>query len=467
MRPVFVCSGNCNIVPKGYFIKFRAVVEKDKAIMFASDLARVTRAISKCLALAVFLVIAALFAAAPGVAQDGDTTATQPESVNPLEARPSTGGAQTLEDILRRQRGEPVDDTFRRNQTGAAANADALSSQLGTRGVASDSDVLRQLRYGTGDITVSTGKPVDKILIQDGGMRWLEWRNGPLATYGAYALGGMLALLALFYLLRGRIKVEHGLSGVLIQRFSGIERFGHWLLAISFVLLALTGLWLLFGRTVLIEWVGADLYSQVAFAGKWVHNNVAWAFIAGLILIFFQWVFQNIPNRHDLIWLLKGGGIFVKGVHPPSKKFNAGQKIIFWSVIVLGVSVSASGISLLFPFEFPMFAATFAKINELAPLIGQETNLPTELQLHQEMQYAQLWHTIVAFAMMVIILAHIYIGSVGMQGAFAAMGSGKVDKNWAREHHNLWVDKIEAEEAKKSQMTGETDDSGKSAQPAE
>ncbi len=435
--------------------------------MFASDLARVTRAISTSLALAVFLVIAALFAAAPGVAQDGDTTVAQPESVNPLEARPSTGGAQTLEDILRRQRGEPVDDTFRRNQTGGVADPDALSSQLGIRGAASDSDIFRQLRYGTGDIKVSTGKPVDKILIQDGGMRWIEWRKGPVATYGLYALGGMLVLLALFYLIRGRIKVEHGLSGILIQRFSGIERFGHWLLAISFVLLALTGLWLLFGRTVLIEWVGADLYAQVASAGKWVHNNVAWAFIAGLILIFFQWVLQNIPNRYDLVWLLKGGGIFVKGVHPPSKKFNAGQKIIFWSVILLGASVSMTGISLLFPFEFSMFGPTFAKINELAPLIGQETNLPTELQLHQEMQYAQLWHTIVAFGMMVIILAHIYIGSIGMQGAFSAMGSGKVDKNWAMEHHDLWVAKVEAEEAKKARSAKKTDDADQSAQPAE
>lgn len=435
--------------------------------MFASGLARVTWTISKNMALAALLVIGTLVAVGTGLAQDGGTTTAPSENVNPQEARPSTGGAQTLEDILRRQRGEPVDDAFRRAQTGAEANADAISSQLGVRGAASDSDIFRQLRFGVGDISVSTGKQVDRILIQDGGMRWLEWREGPLATYGAYALGGTLALLALFYLLRGRIKIEHGVSGVLMQRFSAIERFGHWLLAISFILLALTGLWLLFGRTVLIDWVGAELYAQVASAGKWIHNNVAWAFIAGLILIFFQWVFQNIPNRHDLVWLLKGGGIFVKGVHPPSKKFNAGQKIIFWSVILLGGSVSATGISLLFPFEFPMFAATFAKINELAPLIGQETNLPTELQLHEEMQFAQLWHTVAAFAMIVITLAHIYIGSVGMQGAFAAMGSGKVDKNWAKEHHNLWVEKVEADEAKKAPKPGKNDHSGKSAQPAE
>lgn len=402
------------------------------------------------LMLGVLVFFSAALIGSAANAQDSGAAAPDQSAVSPQDARPTTGGGQTLDDILRRQRGEPVDDAFRRAQTGAEANADAIRSQLGTRGGASDADIYRQLRFGTGNVNVSTGKQVDAILIQDGGMRWLEWREGPLAKYGSYALGITIALLALFYLLRGRIKVEHGLSGVLMQRFSGIERFGHWLLAISFILLALTGLWTLFGRLYLMDIVGKEMFSTITIAGKWIHNNVAWAFMAALIIVFVQWVFQNIPNRHDLVWLMKGGGIFVKGVHPPSKKFNAGQKIIFWSVIILGVSLSASGLSLLFPFEFPMFAKTFAIINEWAPMIGQQTNLPTELQPHQEMQYAQLWHSIIAFAMIVIILAHIYIGSVGMQGAFAAMGSGKVDKNWAKEHHDLWVAKVEAEERSKA-----------------
>ncbi len=421
--------------------------------MFASVLAPLKMSFLKRLAVVSLIIIGTAFLNTPMMAQTSGSAVRPPESVDPQAARPGTGGAQTLEDILRRQRGLPVDDAFRRAQIGAQANADAITSPLGTRGAASDSDIFRQLRFGVGDVNVSTGRPVDAILIQDGGMRWLEWRKGPVARYGAYALGGTLVLLAVFYLIRGRIKVEHGLSGILIHRFSAIERFGHWLLAVSFILLALTGLWLLFGRTVLIEWFGIELYAQISSAGKWLHNNVAWAFMAGLVLVFFQWVLQNLPNRHDLIWLLKGGGIFMKGVHPPSKKFNAGQKIIFWSVILLGVSLSVSGISLLFPFEFPLFAGTFAWLNEMGLLVGQNFNLPTELQPHQEMQYAQLWHTIVAFIMTVIIFAHIYIGSVGMQGAFTAMGSGKVDKNWAREHHDLWVAKIEAEQAHKLRET--------------
>jgi formate dehydrogenase subunit gamma len=160
-----------------------------------------------------------------------------------------------------------------------------------------------------------------------------------------------------------------------------------------------------------------------------------------------MWVMRNIPNRHDLVWLAKGGGLFTKGVHPPSKKFNAGQKIIFWSVILLGVSVSASGLSLLFPFEMPLFAKTFEILNGLGAAAVWGEPLPTVLTPHQEMMFAQLWHSIVAFLMMAIIIAHIYLGSIGMEGAFDAMGTGQVDHNWAMEHHSLWVKEVEGEAA--------------------
>jgi len=140
-----------------------------------------------------------------------------------------------------------------------------------------------------------------------------------------------------------------------------------------------------------------------------------------------------------------------KGVHPPAKKFNFGQKMIFWSTIVLGASISVSGISLLFPFEFPMFAATFEVLNATGlPHVFGFGTLPVELAPHEEMQFTQLWHAIVAFLMMAIILAHIYIGSVGMEGAYDAMGSGKVELQWAREHHGLWVKDVEAADAAKN-----------------
>ncbi|MBG6210276.1 formate dehydrogenase subunit gamma [Labrenzia sp. EL_126] len=388
----------------------------------------------KRLALAVVLLFAFLV---QGIAQD------QTQGQQPVD-RSATGGAQTLEDIMKRQRGEKVDTGFRRNETGDPSSAAGISSQLGTLGGASDPELWRALRYGSADITVSSGGKEATVLMQDGGMRWLAWRKGPLAIYGAYLLAGTLAFLVLFFLLRGRIRIDGEKTGHTITRFKAIERFGHWLLAGSFILLAITGLITLFGRFAIIPLIGKDAFGPVAFASKWVHNNVSWAFMLGLVMVFVMWVAHNIPNKTDLKWIAVGGGLLKKGVHPPARKFNFGQKLVFWGVIVLGVSISASGISLLFPFEFPMFAVTFEKLNALGlPQLVGLGPLPTELAPHEEMQYAQLWHSIVAFLMIAMILAHIYIGSVGMEGAYDAMGSGEVELQWAREHHGLWVKEVE------------------------
>ncbi|MDJ0827368.1 MAG: formate dehydrogenase subunit gamma [Rhodobacter sp.] len=359
--------------------------------------------------------------------------------------RAATGGAQTLEDILRRQQGLNVDDQFRRDATGAPTGAPS-TDQLGTLGGASDPELWRALRFGTADVTASNSSPGATLLMQDSGTAWLEFREGPLRTWGGYALLGMIGLLVLFRLLRGKIMIEAGPAGTKIERFNALERFAHWLLAGSFILLGITGLIVLFGRNGLMDWIGKEAYSTLAEISKWVHNNVSWAFMLALVLVFFLWVLRNIPHTRDLVWLMKGGGLFSKHSHPPAGKFNAGQKLIFWSVIVLGASVSASGLALLFPFELPMFGKTFVALNQIgAPgWIGMDP-LPEQLTPHAEMQLASAWHGIVAFAMIVIIIAHIYIGSVGMEGAFDAMGDGQVDLNWAKEHHSLWVEEVQAE----------------------
>ena len=374
----------------------------------------------------------------------------------PAVDRSATGGAQTLSDIMARQKGEAVQDDFRRNATGDPSIAADLQQQLGTLGGVSDPELWRALRYGTANISVSAGGEVATVLVQDGGMRWLLMRNGPVAEYTAYGLGGILALLVLFYLLRGKILIDGEKTGRTVTRFKAVERFAHWVLAGSFILLGLTGLYSLFGRMVLIPLFGKETFASIALVSKWVHNNVSWAFMIALVVIFFMWVANNLPNRTDLKWLAMGGGIFKKGVHPPAKKFNAGQKLIFWSVIVLGASISASGLSLLFPFEMPMFAATFAKMNALGltEMLGMEP-LRTVLAPQEEMQLAQLWHTIVSCVLIVIIIAHIYIGSVGMEGAYDAMGSGEVEEQWAREHHSLWLDEIEAGKPKSHTVAGE------------
>ena len=368
------------------------------------------------------------------------STATANEA--PAVDRSSTGGAQTLQDIMARQAQLNVDETFRSENLGDPANAAATTERLGTNGGRSDADIYRAIRYNEINPTLQDRGPAAGVLIQDAGMPWYQLREGPVVTYGGGALLGIIALLVVFYFARGKIMIDGGPAGTTIQRFKAIERFGHWLLAGSFVALGITGLLTLMGRQFLIPVIGHEAFATMAAGSKWIHNNIAWAFMLGLVMTFCMWVVHNIPNKLDWQWIKAGGGIFTKA-HPSAKKFNAGQKIIFWTVMLLGLSVSLSGLSLLFPFEMPMFAKTFGIINSV---LG--TDFPTVMAPHEEMQYANIWHSIVAFVMMVAIIAHIYIGSIGMEGAFDAMGNGQVDREWARQHHDLWVAEVEAKEAK-------------------
>ncbi|MEP5762532.1 MAG: formate dehydrogenase subunit gamma [Litoreibacter sp.] len=394
----------------------------------------------------LFIILTAL---TTGFAQAQEDNASTPPT-----DRSATGGAQTLEDILARQRGEAVDDSFRRNEIGGA-DQNPASGQLGTLGGASDPELWRALRYNAADVTSSVRSPAGTVLVQDGGMWWLTIRQGPLLTYGMYLLAGTLVALALFLLLRGRIRIAGEKTGRRIERFKAIERFSHWMLAGSFILLGITGLISLTGRKVLIPLLGHENFAWIAIGSKWVHNNISWAFMIALVMIFVLWVKHNLPDRTDLNWLKKAGGLF-GGAHPPAKKFNAGQKLIFWAVIILGSSISVSGLALLFPFELQMFAPTFAKLNSIGiPQALGMGELNTLLAPHQEMQYAQLWHAMVSFVLMAIILAHIYLGSVGMEGAFDAMGTGEVEEQWAREHHSLWVEEVSTHSPSKASAPAE------------
>lgn len=297
----------------------------------------------------------------------------------------------------------------------------------------SASEIWRAVRKGVKG-TVSIPDQNAGQLVQSEGDNWRAFRNGPMSVYGAWAMLGMLILLAVFFLLRGRVKIESGFSGLTVTRFSAVERLGHWLVAVSFVLHALTGLNMLYGRYVLLPVIGPDAFTVLSNVGKWYHNYGAFAFIVGLVIIFVFWVLHNIPNRYDLIWLAKGGGLFSKHTHPPARKFNGGQKMIFWVVVLGGFSLTMSGIALMFPFQFTFFSYTFSALN----IFG--LGLPTDLTLLQEQQLNQLWHALVALAMTAVIMAHIYIGTLGMEGAISAMWSGDVDRNWAKEHHSVWVE---------------------------
>jgi len=334
------------------------------------------------------------------------------------------------------------------SQTGSSAQAQTQAqnsqSPVGAPlGNSSDSDMWRAVKRGDrGNVSITDKK--SGVLIQSGGQFLRDLRNGPIFSYSAAAIIGVIALLSLFYMLRGRIRIDSGTSDVTVTRFNSFERFSHWLLAVSFMILGLSGLNMVYGKHLLTPLVGKSSYGDIAMAGKWLHNFVAFAFILGLVLILVIWIRHNFPNRHDIVWLLKGGGMFTRGTHPPAKKFNAGQKILFWLIILAGASIALSGISLMFPFQLSIFADTFEIVNRLG------FNLPTELTGIEEMQLSLVWHSVVSIFMVCVIIAHIYIGSVGMEGAFDAMGSGEVDKNWAKEHHSIWVDELESKEQAKA-----------------
>lgn len=326
---------------------------------------------------------------------------------------------------------------------GGAVPGDAL-------GTASDSDTWRAVRQGVaGRVSIPDKKAA--VLVQSDGENWRLLRNGPMFDYLGLAMIGTLFLLALFFAIRGRIRTEHGLSGVRIRRFSTIERTAHWLMALSFIILAISGLNISFGRELILPLMGKEAFGPMAGFLKQTHNYVAFAFMLGLAIAFIMWIVHNIPNRQDLVWIAKGGGMFSKGVHPPAWKFNAGQKIIFWLVMICGLSLCLSGWALLFPFEHAYFTDTFAALSAIGIDIPAWFGLPEPpYTMIQEQQFSTVWHAIMAVFMICVIFAHIYIGTIGMEGAYDAMGSGDVDLNWAKEHHSLWIEQIEEAEARSS-----------------
>ncbi|MGE0857207.1 MAG: formate dehydrogenase subunit gamma, partial [Hyphomicrobiaceae bacterium] len=151
------------------------------------------------------------------------------------------------------------------------------------KGGSYDIELWQKLRQGVrGSVSIPDKKA--GVLVQSGGEGWRLTRRGELPRWGGYALGGMLALLALFFLVRGRIRVDGGLSGIKIERFENLERVAHWLMAVSFIILGLTGLNVLYGREVLMPILGKEAFAGLSVAAKWLHNYVAFAFVAGLIL---------------------------------------------------------------------------------------------------------------------------------------------------------------------------------------
>jgi formate dehydrogenase subunit gamma len=251
------------------------------------------------------------------------------------------------------------------------------------------------------------------------GEAWRQVRNRFIIPYGGALLLITLLAIGLFYKAKGGIGLDAPPTGRTIERFTYFERAAHWSNALAFVLLAVSGLVMMFGKALLLPIIGDTLFGWLAYALKNIHNFAGPVFAVSLLVVICTFVRDNLPSRDDIGWMAKAGGLF-NGEHVPSHRFNAGEKLIFWAgVFGLGLVVVGSGLVL----------------DKLVP--GMQ-------YLRPDMQVAHMIHAVAAVLMMAMFMGHIYMGTLGMDGALAAMKTGQVDEAWARQHHELWYDDIKA-----------------------
>src|SRR5947209_12381876 len=295
----------------------------------------------------------------------------------------------------------------------AAQQRNPDSSVNPTASSVKEDQLLNELNRISGRCSIPDQKAC--TIEQPAGRDWRHFHEVTLRWIGAISILGMLALLVIFYLVRGMVRLEAGRSGRVLVRFSAFERMVHWMTAACFILLAISGLNITFGRPLLLPLIGPDAFTAWSQWAKYAHNYLSFPFTLGVFAIFLMWIAWNIPNRVDVDWVKRGGGI-VGREHPAADRFNAGQKMIYWIVVFGGAAVAVSGYVLMFPF----YGTTIAG-----------------------MQVAEIVHGIVAMLFVAVMLGHIYIGTIGMEGAFEGMWDGTVDVNWAKEHHSLWLEQEE------------------------
>lgn len=297
-------------------------------------------------------------------------------------------------------------------QPAAGADYAASQAQRQVEQPLNNAPVWREARSGEAQFTTIKGVETG-VLIQSGGETWRALRNGPIMFYGGVMLILVVLAIGLFYKVRGEIRLKEPSTGRHIQRFNVVERVTHWGVAITFCLLGVTGLITLFGKYALLPLFGHETFSWLAVLSKSVHNFIGPLFLVFLVLMFFLFVKDNVWQSCDWLWIRKAGGLFT-GEHVPSYRFNFGEKTWFWfGVFFLGFSVGGTGLVL----DFPNFE-----------------------QGRWIMQVANIVHVIGALIVIALSLGHIYIGTIGMEGAYDSMRHGHVDETWIREHHELWYE---------------------------
>lgn len=277
--------------------------------------------------------------------------------------------------------------------------------------------VWREVRSG-GMQTTQVGGREAGVLIQASGETWRQMRNGPVTLVGGVLLILVPIVIYLFYRRSGPMKVHGPLSGRQIERFNRWERIVHWSTAITFVVLAITGIVMLFGKHLLLPVIGYKAFSWLTAASKNLHNFVGPLFIFAVACMFFTYLRDNLWRKVDLQWLLKAPQVLTGKAHVPSGKYNAAEKGWFWGgVAFLGLVVGLSGLVL----DFPNF---------------DQTRLT--------MQIANIVHGVGALLFVLASFGHIYMGTIGTEGAYEGMRSGMVDETWAREHHELWYQEVKS-----------------------
>lgn len=273
-------------------------------------------------------------------------------------------------------------------------------------------DYWREVREGDQGVTTAQG-PETGILIQNGGQNWRQLRQGPVTTYGAIALGIVILLIVVFHVGIGRAKLETR-TGKTITRWSMLDRVLHWYVAILFIILAITGLALLYGREFLIPMLGKEGFAAFAALAKPVHDYLALFFTAGIVIMLLKWIGDNIPNAADMRWIKSAGGYF-GGKHEPAGFVNGGEKVWYWILFFGSAAMIGSGIFLLFP------------------------NLDWT---REAMQNANIIHGISSLLVIAGSIGHIYLGTVGNEGTLEGMVTGEVDEQWAKQHHALWYEEV-------------------------
>jgi formate dehydrogenase subunit gamma len=296
------------------------------------------------------------------------------------------------------------------------AQGDAGQQQRQMTQPGNNAPVWREVRKGEEHYTSVRGREMG-VLVQSAGDTWRRIRNGPITFYGGWLLVLVVMGIAALYFSKGPVKTDPP-SGRSIRRFTPMEQIAHWTMGISFVVLAISGLVLLFGKHVLLPVIGYTLFSWLAALSKNLHNFVGPLFIVSVVLFVALFVRDNIPRAYDLQWFRKAWGYLGRGEHVPSGRFNAGEKVWFWGgVVALSIIVAWTGLILLFP-NFD--------------------------QTRAAMQEAWIWHASASLLFIAMSLGHIYLGTIGVEGAYQAMRSGYVDEVWAKTHHEIWYDEVKS-----------------------